>query len=417
MQYVRLLDELLTPKKVETPGVNILNDDFYDNIIYNGPPQTRSEEPMFRLLAANMGIEYAIIWALDLTGNNLFKYITNPSRKVLNKAISMDCDLYDKYKDKLIEDDLIKIVQTNGSGLFGPYGWRLLYKLDPQPTTVIKAALEADSAAIEAVKNQTAELCEYCVFHERFCHLSLDHIKCRTEKIENKIFENVTNGRWSFKYLPKKLITRDLLEKTVVKDYDDSLQYVVNHRLVKLGWDGISSHLSDDLVDESLVTLATSNPKSSNFRYVPDSLKTIEMCRKFIKLSIHNLMWTPNKYKLSDVTDYTILKDSAVYKYIENEHITSALAKMIYSFNTNTKRHKFNFINDCTDDEIMILLRYYPGMYRNLSSGRKTFEITTHAVTLDGWNLQYVPDKYYNDEIYNIAIGCQPGAIKYKRNN
>jgi len=401
MNTYQLLSELFRSKIVENQQENVLHDLFYEQIIYNGPPETRSDAPIFRLLAANMGTEYAIIWALDLCGTKLLKYIDNPSHKVITKAISIDVDLYDQYKDKLTENDLITIVQMTGSGLFPPKGWRLLRKLDPQPLSIIKAALDVDPEAIIVVKNQTPEICEYCVLNNNFNYRYMEHIKVRTEKIETKILENVTNGKWSLQWLNKKLITRELLEKFLVQDYDFSLQYVVGSR--------------DDLVDAALVELATTNPKSSNFPYVPDHFKTLEMCRKQIAIHPHYLAYIPNKYQLHDIVGTAIVKDPTVYEHIKNEHVTPELAKLIYAVNNSTKRKRFDFINNCTEDEIMVLLKYYPRMYRVLRDNLKTFKITKHAVTLDRWNLEYVPDAHYNDEIYNLALTSQPAAIKHKR--
>lgn len=398
-----LLTKLFTPKVVECSNVNILHNDFYKNVIYNGPPMTENRSGMFRMLAANMGTEFAIIWALDLSGVRLLKYITNPSSKVVAKAISIDNDLYNQYKDELIEEDLITIVQMSGSGIFGPEGWKLLYKLDPQPIAVIKAAIDYKSEAIKAVKEQTPELCEYLVLQNKFYESDLNHIKFRTPKIENKILEKVLEGKWSLKYLSKELMTRQLIEKTLVKNYNSDLRYIVGHR--------------DDLIDESLIEISISNPDSRNIEFIPDQFKSLDVCRKIVKLSRHNLKFVPSRYRFNEIVDKEFVKDSLVYKRIENEYITSGLVKMIDSFNTATKKTRFNFINNCTEEEILILLEYYPNIYGTLWEDKRTIKITEKAVTLEGWNIQYVPDAQYNIELYEIAIASRPGAVKHKRHD
>jgi hypothetical protein len=108
----------------------------------------------------------------------------------------MDTSLYYQYKEKLTESDLITIVRIKGNGLFDSNGWNLLYKRDSQPLSITKAVLDFDSGAIRAVKEQTPEICEYCVLNENFSYLNLVYIKYRTDKIENKILEKVTNLRW-----------------------------------------------------------------------------------------------------------------------------------------------------------------------------------------------------------------------------
>lgn len=117
MEGPELLRKLLTPKVKEADDENILYDTFYEKIIYNGPPRTENRSAIFHLLAANMGKEFAIMWAFDLSGVKLFDYIKNPSRKVINKAISLNTYLYQKYKTQLTEDDLIAIVQMDDRSL------------------------------------------------------------------------------------------------------------------------------------------------------------------------------------------------------------------------------------------------------------------------------------------------------------
>ena len=400
---INQLIDLFTQKVSNPCAENIISDEFYRKLIYNGPPQTTNETPMFKLLAANMGLEFAINWALDRCGVLLFNYIANPSRKVLCTAISLDPQYYDKYKSRLTEDDLILIVKMKGSGLFGPPGWRLLYKLDPQPLSVIKAALDVDSKAISAIKDQTPELCEYCVLQKHFSCMDLEYVKHRTTKINQKILENVRSRNCPLRLLNKSLITRDLLEPFLVQDYDDSLKDVVGYR--------------DDLIDASLIEMATSNPNTRNFKYIPNNLKSIEMCRKFVKISLDNLLWVPSCYKLNEVTDESVLTDRAYYQKYQNESVTTALAKMLIAFKTSTRRQRLDFINDCSEDEIMLVLQYNPRAYCKLRDNRKSDRVTIHAIRLNGWNLEYVPANQYNEELLNIAISSEPGAVKYKRTN
>lgn len=400
MEAVSEFNKLFVSRHNESKDVNILSPEFYKKVIYNGPPETRSEEMMFRMLLAQMGSDFAIGWAFELSGVGLLKSITNPSKKVINKAISLDTSLYKDYKDQLTEEDLVSIVKMKSSELFGRPGWHLLYKLDPQPAVVIKAALDSDMGAMAAVKEQSVEYSEYCILNDNCQYWKLDLLKVRSPKVEQKILEKVIEGKWEFKFLCKELMTYDLAAKALAKPYNCDLQ-----------------HIRDDLIDEHLIKIVLSNSNLiyNNARFIPDRFKTLEVCRKMVKMSSSYIKHVPSRYRLNEVTDNTFMKDKIAYAHLQNEYITSGLVKMIESFNTATKKTRFNFINDCTEEEILIILPYYPQMYRLIK--KKTSLITSRAVSLDGWNIQDVPDDQYSVELYEIAIASRPGAIKHKRHN
>lgn len=63
------------------------------------------------------------------------------------------------------------------------------------------------------------------------------------------------------------------------------------------------------------------------------------------------------------------------------------------------------------------VVHHYPRMYIVLEDIKKTYDVTLHPITLDGWNLKYVPSSQYDDKIYETAIKSQLLAIKYKKNN
>lgn len=246
----------------------------------------------------------------------------------------------------------------------------MLYLLDPQPLSVIKAALDHDCDAIKAVKIQTIEICEYCVFGPRFYDDKLKDIKYRTDKIEHYILQKVIEGQWELQYVNPDLLTQDIVNDLLTKD----------------------SYL---------------------FQYIPLRFKTVELCKEQVKKRPYNLQYVPDNYLVREILDESYFKDKLVYEHIKDASLTSGIRKMIDSFNTQPRKQQFAFINDCTEDEMIIVLNYYPQMYRVIKN--KTIKVTKHAVTVHGWNLQYVPNDQYNDEVYNLAITSQPLAIKYKR--
>jgi hypothetical protein len=173
--------------------VNVIGDNFRKHVIYNGPPKPRSELPLFDLFSSSMGTEYAIIWAMSHCCEHLFKYVTNPSKKVIINAIILDNNIFKDFKDQLSEDDLIELVKTCENVIWRKPGWIILYKLDPQPEKVVKAAISFDPEAIRAVNQNIKDLWnQYSNMRDEICEIlitgqlnedTLNHVPFRTKKI------------------------------------------------------------------------------------------------------------------------------------------------------------------------------------------------------------------------------------------
>lgn len=286
---------------------NILSNKFFEKLIYNGKNRKKSKDMMFRLISLNFGLESALKWILDELGTDLLDYIESPSINIIIYAISLNSNLYHRYNNILKEEDIINIVKINNR-ILDTKGWHVLYQIDEQSLNVIKTSLDNDSEAIKGVKIQTEEICEYCVFNNNFIESSMEYIQFKSDKIEQYILNKVKDCKFSLKYLNKNLITRDILEKFVIQDNDDSLQYIVNIR--------------DYLIDETLIQLATSNDKSLNFKFVPNKFKTIDMSRKFVNINFQNLKYVPNQYKIKDIVSREMLKYQSIHDELLDEYIT-----------------------------------------------------------------------------------------------
>lgn len=398
--FINTYVDLFTPKKIDPPNVNIIGKDFYDNLIYNGPPRTQNETPMFLLLKSNMGIEFALKWALEHCDVDLIKLIINPSKEIIRTAIILDNKNFDQFKNQLTEDDLIKIVKSKNPDIFGPEGWKLLFKLDNQPPLVVRAAIESDCESIKAIKNQTPEICEFCVLNNNFQEEDLKYVQHCTDKINAKILDCVRNKGWKLSKIDGSLITRELVEMVLVRDHDSSLKYIFEKR--------------SDLIDQQIIDLSVRNPNSRNFPFVPDNYKTLEMCKRFVKISISNLYYVPSKFTFDQIVeDKSKFKD--IYEKVKNIPICTASAKMTIHIRYATRRERFNFVQQLNEDEILTILNYLPKLYCKLTEDQKTQRVTLFALLKDGYNLQYVPKDEYNDELVQIAIASQPNASRYIR--
>lgn len=391
---------------------NIIGNDFRKRLIYNGPPETRSVEGMFNLLSNRMGLEYAIIWAFDECDVRLLSYITNPSRKVIIKAISLDRSLYHKYKDFLKEDDLINIVKTSSSSLWSRPGWDLLHELDPQPENVIIAAISYDVYAIKAVKNKTPEICNYLLLNRRLHEHLLDDLfrpliysvpNFEPKAFNDYVLEGVVKHNWSLKYLIPELITYELALIVLTRDNNDNLRYITNK--------------CPNLIDENLIQISLSGNNSwvSNFRYVPDKMQTLEMCRKYVKININNLCFVSNNYILQDVMDKhpSILKED--WNILKQKNVTPLIAKLICFFSKSTRKKRFNIVSTLNEIEILELLDYCPYAYQRLLPKQHTNKISTKAVAVCAWNIQNVPTEFYTDELFQMALTLEPKCMKHKR--
>jgi hypothetical protein len=123
-------------------------------------------------------------------------------------------------------------------------------------------------------------------------HLIMYHFA--RKKLDNYILDKVMKSSWSLKHLDPQLFTTELLEVLLSRDYNDSLRYVAGKR--------------DELINESLVEKSLAGNMSMNYQYIPDNLKTGELSRKAIYISLDNLKHVPNRYILIYVMDVTQVK-------------------------------------------------------------------------------------------------------------
>ena len=392
--------------RAPTSSVNVVDAAFRKLLIYNGPPETHSVELMFNLFVNNIGLEYAITWALGYCGVHLFEHVHNPSRKVINKAVALDNNLYYSYKNVLTEEDIIEIVTTPPSTTFGPSGWHLLYKLLPQPHTVIIAALTTDIHAIRAVKNKTSQICNFLLLERRLTESLLDNIQLLDfdkDSLDSYVLDGVISHNWSLKHLSPELMTEKLLLMVLSRNNNTDLQYVVTKR--------------SDLINDELIKVALSGKlmwtSCGNFRYVPQHMQTIEMCRRFTKHNISNLQFVSSTYVLQDIIDKPNAMLQEDWNILHTQHVTPMIGKLVAHMSKSTRKKRYDIFTTFNEEEIMELLPLYPTAYQYLSLQQMTPQNTQRAITLSGWNIKSVPQHLYTDELFAAAITITPEAIKY----
>ena len=146
-------------------------------------------------------------------------------------------------------------------------------------------------------------------------------------------------------------------------------------------------------------------------KYIPDNLKTKEMCFTAVRKNSIMIQYVPNKYKTKILCDTAFNKNTNMIKFIPPEYITH--------------------------DMCMKAVTKYPMILESISLSLKTFELCELAVSLNGLALCYtpyrlltealcakgiannilaeihIPNNFRTSKMYQIAVGINYKVLSY----
>lgn len=397
--------------------MNILKPEFYEHLIYNGPPCTRDERLLFGVLAAGVGLEFAICNAIEKYGSHLMQYIINPSEKVIITLILHD-DSYDsniidtitnptiemkaaaiknkphqycvRYIDDLSAEDIANIFKSYNSKKFGTPYYSIIQYI-PEPSDEIKwHALNAGPDALKYIEKPTLEMCEFAI--EKTSYLDeaiLKKIKHHkpTQKIVDAIMKSY---KCPIQYIPEEYYTEELVTTAIKKN-------------------GINlNHVPDKYINKKLCEIALQSNYAS-LQYIPEEYIDEQLCEMALQSSYASLQYIPNKYQTNEIRKRVISKHPSYLNYCAE--IDNELMRLAFKSETGCRKDRMRYINWYSEADILRLVKLNPHIIRVLNENKKTDRVIRTALEINGYALEYVNNQ--TEEYQRIALLSQPNAKKY----
>lgn len=416
---------------------NILTNEFYKHltvVLYNGPPETIYGK--FSDFSLRSGNEKTIIKAIrecqskkSLYKNIInpsdnvtiaylekeyfgFKDVKNPSKRVIQFAITKYNEVFDKYKHLFNYQETLELIEKSP--------WIIKY-IESSTYEQCKTAVSKDGFVISCIENQTLDLCKEAlnqIINNNHCYIYgniLRNMKC----IDDKMIDLIINSRFllhEFKNIPEKFLNQDIIEKIItkcpmcLKDINDKY---LTPELCELAFDrNIESiqyiphiYQTDQMINKI---------KFGKYYNLIPYIKNLdqEYCNQMFQDSLQNIKFIPHEYQTKEMCIKTIEYHYTYLKYcgyIDNE-ILNMIFKSKYMVNI-PKKDRFKFILDFDDNIIMRIIKVKPYLLSIIPENRQSDEIVKQALTTNGYSLEYVINK--KEEYIKIALENQPKAIKY----
>ena len=146
------------------------------------------------------------------------------------------------------------------------------------------------------------------------------------------------------------------------------------------------SYVPENLKTKELCELAIQQ-NGWALRYVPDRLKTQELCELAVQQNGYALRYIPEELKTKELCKLAIKQDGIALQYVPEELRTKELCELAFKNN-------------------VLALRYVPDEYR-------TKELYNIAVQQNGMALGGVPKKFKTPELYKLAVKNNGLALYY----
>ena len=241
------------------------------------------------------------------------------------------------------------------------------------------------------------------------CEYNLSRIskKLHTPEMLEAIFNNPEPDPRGLKlllFVSKRLITRDVCKKAVLRDERNIYE-------VPPGY-----------IDEDFCAFMSDHHIS--LRFFPVYYRTKELCEKAVAWDWKNLAYVPSNLKEKKLCDCALKQNLAAIKYLPARFVTPELAMeavrksdyIINEYNDWKKEWPISFIPSevRTDEMIDISLSLFPESVETLPTECMTEERVVKVLQRKGSLLRYIPGKYRSkNKIINVAIKQDPTALYY----
>ena len=148
-------------------------------------------------------------------------------------------------------------------------------------------------------------------------------------------------------------------------------------------------------------------------QFVPDEIITKELCELAIKQNGNNLAYVPDEYVTKEICKLAVKNNSNALRYVPDEIITQELCELAVQNNDNglilypiPEKYKTPELCELAVQQNGISLHYVP-------KELKTIEMCELAVKENGFALEFVPKELITKELCDIAIRQNINAVKY----
>lgn len=353
---------------------NYLTQDFYDNFMIN---IGRGCYDYFFPVS-----EEKICTAIKESEWNLFPYIENPSKKVIQIAVEKDYNNLKNYDHLFNENELIDMINKS------PF-------------------------VIEHISKQyqTLKMCKIAITNIHLNHNDhysatgtfIMYIAHFDDEIVDMIVDthSIASG---LHHVPNTFITKDRFVKAL-KSNSEIVQYLsyFPREWIVITNDMIKNMRNIQNLYSYIIAYVDNNDKKMLFdkmfmahpytiKDIPAEYQNIVMCKKAIEY------------------DFTLLEYC--------HHINNDMIKYIFKLESRIhlpKKVRFDFINGFNEDALIRLIKVDGILMTNLDEEKLTDKLIRAALASNGYNLQYVHKQ--TQEYIDIALNNQPNAKKYIKSN
>jgi hypothetical protein len=147
----------------------------------------------------------------------------------------------------------------------------------------------------------------------------------------------------------------------------------------------------------------------NDLRYIPEQLRTEELCKLSVQKNGWTLRFVPEKYKTPELCETAIKQNGSVLMDVPDELRTKELCLTAIQNNGDA----FEFIPNkyITKEICEIAVKQYGNSLWYVPDKYKTKELYELAVQQDGNIVNYVPEEYRTKELYEMAVQQNGNAL------
>jgi hypothetical protein len=446
--------EMTIKYKFNLQMTNQLQPEFYNKLWIHQAPQSVDFSNSFRRdytsCYSKEKKEDLICDAIKYYSYDLIDHIVNPSEKVIIAAITrchyyfqkienptpnmiaeylsfrVYADDYNKYKFQLTDKHLNYILSKN---------IQILQHIEQPTEDQYWIALKNSIYAIEYIKQQTIEMCEYATNISNYSYNY--NIWCNRETLikslqhyNSIVIKNIIENRnfvHYFYFAPGEYHTLENILK-VVKHDPEFIQHLSHcSRTDSKVNIPLSQELCNIAFKESIAAI----------KFIPAEFQTEEMKSDVLEKNIHlfqhiankdkelcqrafsnnklAIMSIPFEYQTLEICENCIETSHRLYLLESCAIITEKLLKHVFTLqHTIPKVQRFNFIVDFNENALLRIISVRPSLIKELSEEKQTDILVRKALELDGYTIQHVKNK--TEEYKALAVKSQPLCVKYLKN-
>jgi hypothetical protein len=194
----------------------------------------------------------------------------------------------------------------------------------------------------------------------------------------------------------------------LVAEYWPRFEPIISFALRENG--GALHYVPEDLRTEEMCRNAVAQDGAA-LEYIPEHLRTEEICRIAVAKNGGALYHVPQRLRTEEMCRIAVAQDGGALVYVPEHLRTEEICRIAVAQHGRALEHVPEALR--TDDLYKIAVAQNWRALRNVPEKRRTDEMCRIAVAQNGWALEYVPQKLRTDEMCSIAVAQNGWALRY----